>query len=432
MKASKVVEWVAAAVVGVVAVAVVINQTNVLHGTHSKVTYSASANAYAIDALAHQILGQMSLDDKVGQLIIPMPNDPGMDANGGDMRALLTQYHVGGIFIPAMNMTAQQLHDYIAQMQATSKIPLIISSDFEGGGWNTLSNEVGSRPSPWTIGQSGDTQQAYDKGVGDARLLRQLGLNVNFAPVVDVLTNPSNPILQGRTFGTTPDLVTNMATSYIDGLQGGGVAATLKHFPGLGAATVDPHKALPTVDRTLAQLQSVDLVPYKKLIAEGKVSMIMTTHMLIPSLDPKLPTSISPAVINGLLRHDLGYDGVVVSDALFMGGLTNTYSFPQAGLLAFEAGTDLLLGAGGAVAGGASDTLATINLIKSTLSKGQITQQYLDDAVLRILRFKIQWKIIPSNFNLAGTTGTASALIAPAMQSSLAADQRHSHWQHAL
>jgi beta-N-acetylhexosaminidase len=425
MKASKVVEWVAAIAIGIVAIAVVLNQTNVLHSTHNKVTYSASANAYAIDALAHQILAQMSQDDKVGQLIIPMPfNDTSMDAGGGDMRSLLTQYHVGGIFIPAYSMTAQQLHDYIAQMQAASKIPLIISSDFEGGGWNTLSNEVGARPSPWVVGQSGDTQQAYDKGVGDAKLLRQLGLNVNFAPVVDVLTNPTNPILQGRTFGSTPDLVSKMAASYIDGLKnGGGIAATLKHFPGLGASTVDPHQALPTVDRTLAQLQSVDLVPYKMLIASGRVSMIMTTHMLIPSLDPNLPTSISPAVINGLLRHDLGYDGVVVSDALFMGGLSNKYSIPQAGLLAFEAGTDLLLGATGA-----GDTLTTINLIKSALSKGQITQQYLDNAVLRILRFKIQWKIIPSSFKLASATGANSAgsamVVAPAAQIAFAADQR--------
>src|SRR5215469_11002409 len=103
MKASKVVEWVAAIAIGIVAIAVVLNQTNVLHNTHNKVTYSASANAYAIDALAHQILAQMSQDDKVGQLIIPMPSDTSMDANGGDLRVLLTQYHVGGIFIPVYN-----------------------------------------------------------------------------------------------------------------------------------------------------------------------------------------------------------------------------------------------------------------------------------------------------------------------------------------
>lgn len=415
MKRSKVVEWLAAIIIGIVGVAFLLNRTAFAPPTKIQAqAYSAQASAFAIQEEAQEVLDHMTLDEKLGQLIIPMPfNDTSMDAGNGDMRTLITQYHVGGIFIPTFSMSAGTLHDYIAQMQAASKIPLIISSDFEGGGWNTLSSEVGSRPSPWAVGQSGDTKQAYNKGVGDAKLLRQMGLNINFAPVVDVLTNPTNPILQGRTFGTTSDLVTSMSAAYIDGLKdGAGIPGTLKHFPGLGASTVDPHKALPTVDRTLAQMEAVDLVPYKSLIASGRVSMIMTTHMLIPALDPNLPTSISPAVINGLLRHDMGYDGVVVSDALFMGGLSYKYSIPLAGLMAFEAGTDLLLGATGA-----GDTLATINLIKEALNKGQITQQYLDTSVLRILKFKVQWKIIPPNFQLADTSShpQVAAIARPAL-----------------
>jgi len=392
MTRRRVFEWIVTVMVGIVAIAFVLNRGLFTQPTHSKAYKgSASASAIAIDGAAHTLLTHMSQDEKIGQLMVPMAfDDNSMDAQNGDMRTLIQTYHVGGIFIPTFSMSANELHNYIAQMQATSKIPLIISTDFEGGGWNTLDAEVGSRPSPWGVGQSGDTKQAYSKGIGDAQLLTQLGLNVDYAPVVDVLTNPNNPILQGRTFGTTPDVVTSMAAAYIDGLRDGGVAGCLKHFPGLGASTVDPHKSLPTVDRSADQLKSIDLKPYRDLLAQNRVPMIMTTHMIIPSLDPDLPTSISPKVINGLLRHDMGYDGVIVSDALFMGGLSYKYNIPTAGLLAFEAGTDMLLGAGGA-----SDVLATINLIKDAMGRNEITQEYLDNAVLRILRFKIQWKIIP-------------------------------------
>ncbi len=243
---------------------------------------------------------------------------------------------------------------------------------------------------------------------------------MDFGPVVDVLTNPNNPILQGRTYGSTPDYVTRMASAEVDGLASQGIAATLKHFPGLGSSDADPHHVLPIINRTLAQMQSVELVPYKTMIAQGKVSMIMTTHMLIPSLDPTLPTSVSPRVLNGLLRHDMGYDGVIISDALFMGGVTYVVpSFVQpadkpayAGLMAFEAGTDLLLGAYSEY-----QTRKTMDYIEGALKQGDFTQSYLDASVMRILKFKIQWHIIPATVAghaSAAATNPAMAHVQPA------------------
>ncbi len=403
MKRHKVFEWFVSAIVGTGLIVLFLNRGMFFHtaaATSSSLGATAgSVNIVVADAKARAILANMTEDEKIGQLIIPMSSDTSMNA---DMTALIQQYQIGGYFIPEYTATAQQLHDFVNQMQAASKIPMLMVTDFEGGGWNTLRAEVGERPYPSDIGATGNTQLAYQKGVVDAQLLKSVGLNADFAPVVDVLTNPNDTILLGRVFGSDPNLVTKMAQAYLQGLASGGIPGCLKHFPGLGASSVDPHKALPVINRTLQQLQTVDWVPYEKLIPANLAPMIMITHILIPALDPNLPASISPSVINGYLRHTLGYNGVVVSDALFMGGLSYKYTVPQAGLLAFEAGTDLLLGALNA-----AQALETINLIKSAISSGQITQSYLDNSVLRILTFKLQWGIIPVNFTLnSGTSAT--------------------------
>ncbi len=156
-------------------------------------------------------------------------------------------------------------------------------------------------------------------------------------------------------------------------------------------------------------MEQVELVPYTALLKTNHVPMIMTTHMLIPALDPDLPTSISPKVINGLLRQQMGYNGVVVSDALFMGGLSSKYSIPVAGLMAFEAGTDLLLGAYDD-----GDVRATMNLISGALASGTVTQSQIDTSVLRILRFKIQWHIISTKFTLATSNAVTPQIAAHA------------------
>jgi beta-N-acetylhexosaminidase len=400
----RVVEWVGSIGVGILLIFLIL-RPNLLSMPSSsktpKVGGNADASSALVNAKAMTILNKMSQDDKVGQLMIPMTFTGTMEE---DLQILIKQYHIGGYFISTTKDTADQLQSFIQQIQADSPLPMIIATDFEGGTWNTLANQVGKRPSPAEIGASGDTKLIYDKGIEDAKLMKELGINVNFAPVVDVLTNPDNTILIGRTFGSDPQLVTNMAEKYIDGLTSGGIAGCLKHFPGLGASNADPHKVLPTVDRTPEQLQDIDLVPYTQLIAKNKVPMIMTTHMLIPSLDTKLPTSVSPAVITDLLRKKMHYQGVIVSDALFMDGL-NAYTIPEAAFLAFKAGTDLLLGTPNA-----QDTKEAMDLIKNAVVKGEITQDFLDAAVLRILTFKIQWGIIKIDPTTPNSTHASTQL----------------------
>ncbi len=239
MKSRKLIEWVSALVVGVLAILLILNRSELFPVRHSQAAaytgFNASIDAAQIDAQAQAIMAHMSQDEKLGQLIIPMSGDTGMS---NDMKTMIVQDHIGGFFISSAS-SAASLRAFTSQIQATTQIPMIISTDYEGQAWNTLSAFT-NPPSPVTIGASGNTALARQKGIDDAQTLTSVGINVNFAPVVDVLTNPDNPILQGRTFGSTPDVVTNMASAYIDGLSSGGIAGCLKHFPGLGSCDSGP------------------------------------------------------------------------------------------------------------------------------------------------------------------------------------------------
>ncbi len=405
-----VVNWVLTLLVGIGAIVLLLNRGLFLpHPANvtAQATYDAQARAAAITTQAGDILASMTLDEKLGQLIIPMAPDHSLSDHGNDLQKMITQDHIGGFYLSDGGMNASQLRGFIQAMQGAARIPLIMSTDFEGDqGFDVLSSALPAQPSEGQVGATGDVHQAYTKGVNDGKALASVGINLDLGPVVDVLTNVNNPILQARTFGSDTAKVTAMASNFIDGLSTTGVASCVKHYPGLGSSDGDPHKLLPQINRTLAQMESVELVPYKSLIAAGKVAMIMDTHMLIPALDGTLPTSVSPKVINVLLRQQMGYDGVVISDALFMGGLDQFGDMAQRGLKAFEAGTDLLLGAYSE-----AQTRETITVMHDALTKGAITQQQIDTSVLRVLKFKAQWHIIPASFKVPGTP--VAAIFAP-------------------
>ncbi len=337
--------------------------------------------------LALRIVQGMSLDQKLGQMVL-------IEFYGATLNSDLIQMiqgnRVSGVLIENKNGNAQtraQLTTLNRAMQGQAHIPLFITTDFEGGVVNELRRITGERQSEATIGATGDPQVAYTAGRNAATDLTSLGLNVNFMPIVDVLTNPNNPGLQGRTFGSDPTLVTNMGRAYLKGLTDGGVIGCLKHFPGLGSASIDPHFSLPQMDRSLATLNAVDFVPYRTLIDEGIVPMVMVTHILNPQLDLTLPTSLSPNVVTKLLRQQLKFNGVIISDTLWMGGISNTYSLAQAAVLAVKAGTDLLLGPRGL-----SDTQNMIFGLHQAVMSGQISMDQINASVQRILEMKLHDK----------------------------------------
>src|SRR6266516_1587527 len=335
-------------------------------------------------------IGQgMSLDQKRWQICIV--EFYGATVNN-DLTQMLRTHQVSGVLIENKNGNAQSRNQLVSlnhAMQRLAPIPLFITTDFEGGLVNELRNITGERSSEQAIGATGNPTVAYNAGHSAAADLKNLGLNVNFMPIVDVLTNPNNSGLPMRTFGSDPTLVTNMGRAYLKGLTDGGVIGCLKHFPGLGSASIDPHFSLPHMDRSLATLNAVDFVPYRTLINEGIVPMVMVTHILNPQLDATLPTSLSPNVVTKLLRQQLNFKGVIISDTLWMGGVSNTYSLPRAAVLAVKAGTDLLLGPRGLV-----DTQNMIFGLHQAVMNGQISVDQINASVQRILELKLHYKIL--------------------------------------
>ncbi|MBV9259176.1 MAG: hypothetical protein JO215_14270, partial [Ktedonobacteraceae bacterium] len=356
------------------------------------------------DDLLSAIVQHMSLDQKLGQMVIVEFYSFTFDSN---LQQMVLKNFIGGVLIENKNGNAQTRGQLVAlnyAMQARAHIPLFISTDFEGGLVNELRLITGERMSESAIGATGNTQVAYDAGHSAAADLKGLGLNVNFMPIVDVLTNPNNPGLPDRTFGSNPTLVTNMGRAYLKGLSAGGIVGCLKHFPGLGSANLDPHLSLPTMDRSLATLNSIDLIPYRTLINEGIVPMVMVTHILNPQLDPRLPTSLSPNVITKLLRDQLKFNGVIICDTLWMGGISNTYSLAQAAVMTVEAGTDLILGPRGP-----QETNTMLVGLRQAVTGGRISMSQIDASVTRILRLKMQYNILSHNLalQLAGMVGAS-------------------------
>jgi beta-N-acetylhexosaminidase len=216
----------------------------------------------------------------------------------------------------------------------------------------------------------------------------QLGINTDLAPVVDVHT-VDPPILETRMFGSTPQTVATYAGAYLAGLQQNGVAGCLKHFPGLGAITSDPHAGLPTVDRNMAQLDAIDLAPYQLMIVKDQPAMIMSTDVLVPAIDPSLPAELSPKAINGVLRGQLGYNGVVVTDGLYMRGISDQWSLGQASVLSILAGDDLIEGPYTP-----SLVASVIFALKQAIQQGKLTLSRIDQSVERILLLKIRYGMI--------------------------------------
>lgn len=339
--------------------------------------------------IAQALVQKMSLDQKLGQMVIS--EFYGSTVNG-DLTQMLKTSQIGGVLIENKNGNAQTRNQLVSLnqgMQSLSTIPLFISTDFEGGFVNELRLITGSRPSETAIGKTGSTQVAYNDGKSAASDLTALGLNVNFMPIVDVLTNPNNPGLIDRTFGDSASLVTNMGRAYLQGLTDGGIIGCLKHFPGLGSASIDPHKSLPSMDRSVATLNSVDLVPYRTMIDEGIVPMVMVTHILNPQLDPNLPTSLSPNVVTKLLRDQLNFKGVIISDTLWMGGISNTYSLSQAAILAVNAGINLILGPRGL-----QETQTMLAALKQAVMNGTISMDKINTSVQLDLALKLHYKVL--------------------------------------
>ena len=344
-------------------------------------------------ARVQQIMAGMSLDQKLGQLIVV--EYLGNNYQGSGLQYMVSQQFVGGFMYQESNHNFNSPYDVIGHVDALSqqamraaKIPLLIATDQEGGLVNRLYRFHGYLPSAAEMAATGDPHVALIQGTQAAKWLLELGINADLAPVVDVQT-VDPPILATRMFGRDPQTVALYAGAFLSGLQNNGVAACLKHFPGLGAVTSDPHAGLPTVNRSLTNLENIDLAPYKLMISKDQPAMIMSTDVLMPAIDPDLPAELSPKTINGVLRGQLGYNGVVITDGLYMTGISQRWSLSQAAVLSIMAGDDLVEGPYTP-----SQVAEVITAFKQAISQGQLTVDRINQSVERILMLKLQYGII--------------------------------------
>jgi len=325
------------------------------------------------------------LDAKIGQCF--MAGMPGPDLDDRT-RHLINDMGLGGVILFARNIQDPlQVAQLCSELQKISLdaqgVPLFLAVDQEGGPVARLKEPFAVFPGNEVIGQGPDAEgQAHEFARVTAQEMRLVGLNMDLAPVLDVPRGEPEVHLQGRTFGSDPDLVSRLGAIVIKGLQDNGIIAVAKHFPGLGAAGRDPHKTDLTIPLTMEEMEAVDLLPFRDAIRVG-VAGVMVSHAFYPNLDSELPGTLSPVVVEQLLRQEMGFDGLVLTDDLEMGAITPRWPVPRAAADAFEAGADLLL-----ICENQNLVLESIFEIRKRLLQGAIPLERLHKSIDRIRDIK--------------------------------------------
>jgi beta-N-acetylhexosaminidase len=336
----------------------------------------------------------MSLRDKVAQLIIVPIYGELTNTRSAEFRKyqhLIRDLHVGGVIVTGhslaggiRNAEPYAMAALINRLQKMARTPLFVSADFERGASMRV-NSTTAWPYSMAFGAAQDLAAVTDEGADTAREARAMGVNWLFAPVADVNNNPDNPIINIRSFGENPEQVANLVEAYINGAHSdrkNPVLVTAKHFPGHGDTAEDSHLALPRLDVDHDRIESVELVPFRKAIEAG-VDAVMTAHIVVPALETdNLPATVSSQIITGVLRDELGFHGLIVTDAMEMQGLAAMFDSGEASIRAIEAGNDVLLMP--------KRPEEAIRALVAAVQKGRISKKRLDDSVNRVLAAKLR------------------------------------------
>jgi beta-N-acetylhexosaminidase len=375
-------------------------------GVRALTLAAALSTALSCATTAPRSPAAMTIDERIGQLFVYPATGRFMNEAAPEYRALVHQVrdnHVGGILwflFSDISETARLTR----RLQSIGKVPLVIAADLEAGvGMRFL--DTTNWPWPMAVAATGDPTLAERQGRIVAEEARAIGVNQVYAPVADVNVEPANPVINVRSYGEDPETVGRFVAAFVRGVQAGGVLATAKHFPGHGDTRIDSHRSLPVLEADLARLERVELVPFRAAIAAG-VGAVMTAHLSLPAIDPTpapqrsfvagenpytkddtevtrnatVSASMSPAVVEGLLRRELGFRGVVVTDALDMGGIVDYFDPGEAAVRAVLAGADQVIKS--------PDTDAAIAGVRRAVAEGRISAERLDRSVERILEVK--------------------------------------------
>lgn len=326
----------------------------------------------------NQTYNSLSQDEKLGQLFIVALYTNKDENHINQVRNIVINDKIGGLIL--MQDDAAKEINLVNEFQQKSKVPLMIGMDAEWGLYQRI-NTAHKFPWAMTLGAIQDKDLIYKMAAKIAEDCKRMGINWDFAPVVDVNTNPNNPIIGNRSFGSEVSNVTQSALSYANGLQDHNILAAIKHFPGHGDTNTDSHLDLPVVSHNLERLNKIELAPFKALMNKG-IGGVMVAHLYVPSLESGkgIPASVSKKIITDLLKDKWGYKGLIITDALNMGAVANKYKPGELDALAFKAGNDIMLFSQGVTEGK--------KLIQKAIDKGEISQSRVEESVKKILLTK--------------------------------------------
>lgn len=324
------------------------------------------------NAWVNRTLKSMTLDEKIGQLFVPVHSDV------QKTREWIKSYGIGGLWFARTE--AKKIAAELNALQEASKYPLLVTVDFEKGA-GTYIDGATDLPINMALGASRDPKLVAAAARLTAREARAIGVHLNYAPVLDVNNNADNPVINTRSYGEDPRLVATLGVAAVQGYQENGLLATGKHFPGHGNTATDTHARLGVVTGSAKEFESVELFPYKEVLKKAMPSSIMSAHLWIQAVDTDtIPATLSMNAMTKLLRGRLKFDGLVFTDAMVMGGITTRYPFDVATVKAIQAGCDIISFPGDLVKG--------IQAIRQAVANGQLTEKRIDESVRRILRAK--------------------------------------------
>ena len=358
---------------------------------------SQSSEALTIDAQVDKKLGSMTLEQKVAQMFVVTPEaltGAGLVTAAGDLtRIAIDDRPVGGIIYFEQNLeNAEQTTEMLKNTQEYSKgaidLPMFLCVDEEGGEVTRVGGMTGfdaeNLGDMSAIGATGDTEQARKAGETIGKYLTKLGFNVDFAPVADIANNPLSDVMTRRSFGTTAEEVAPMVAAQVQGFNDAGILSCAKHFPGIGAALGDSHYSAITSEETIGDMQSDEFLPFIEAIKAG-VPMIMVGHLACPQVTgDSTPASLSRNIVTDTLRGQLGFTGIIVTDALAMGAVSDSYDQAEVGVLAIEAGVDIVLMP--------ESFDAAYRGVLNAIEEGRISAERIDESVRRIVQTKLTMK----------------------------------------
>ncbi|WP_141437759.1 MULTISPECIES: beta-N-acetylhexosaminidase [unclassified Bacillus (in: firmicutes)] len=335
-----------------------------------------------------QLLSTMTLQEKIGQMIFS--GFYGTNYSNS-LKELVEQYHIGGFIFYNENLTNNsqtvKLVNSIKAANRNNHLPILFGVDQEGGRVSRLPGNLGQIPSNGIIGKKNNGRFSFEIGQILGEQLQAFGLNMDFAPVLDVNSNPKNPVIGDRSFSNNPKTVSNLGIQTMKGIQSEKIIPVIKHFPGHGDTSVDSHLELPVVNKSYTDLKSLELIPFKDAINQN-ADAVMVAHILLPKIDPKYPASMSKIIITSMLRDDLKYDGVVMTDDMTMDAIGKNYNLEKAAVTSILAGSDIIM-----VAHDPNKVKAVYKEIETAVKNKTISEERINESVKRIILLKQKYKL---------------------------------------